>query len=343
MKRTMKALVYQGIGKPSVIREVEIPKPGKGEMLVKVESAGICGSDLHAAEHGFAPPDVVMGHEDTGQVVELGPGVTGWKEGDRVFGLGSRPCRSCEICARHEYMSCPNLVIQGYDASLPGGYAEYALCQADLSIRIPDEVGSFEAAAIEPMSVGLAGWRAAGVTPGSSILVVGAGAIGLSVLKWARFFGAVDAAVSEIVPARMKRAEQAGANVVIDASTSDNPVQEVKEKTGRTPKYIFECVGRPMLQKLINMAEPMSHLIVLGGSMATEEISSVSAVLKNLKATFSFGYDAPKDLQFTLRMLAEKRITVDPLITGTVGMDGLSEMFESLKKPNEHCKVLLTP
>lgn len=344
MKKTMKALVYQGMGKPSEIREVPIPIPGKGEMLVKVEACGICGSDLHAATHGFAPAGVVMGHEYTGYVVEKGPGVSGdWEEGDRVFGIGSRPCRSCEVCARHEYMKCPNLIIQGYDTTLPGGYAEYALCQADMSIRLPQEVSLYDAAAIEPMSVGLAGWRAANVALGSSVLVVGAGAIGLTVLKWSKFFGAVDVAVSEVVPARMERARQAGATVVIDASKNDNPVQVVKSETGRTPMYIFECVGRPILQKLISASEALSHIIVLGGSMVPEEIIPVSAVLKSLTIKFSFGYEAPKDLQFTLQMMAEGRISVDPLITGKVGIDGLAEMFETLQKPNDHCKVLFTP
>jgi (R,R)-butanediol dehydrogenase/meso-butanediol dehydrogenase/diacetyl reductase len=175
-------------------------------------------------------------------------------------------------------------------------------------------------------------------------LIIGGGTIGIAVLKWARFFGAVDVAVSEIVPARMERAKKAGATLVVDASKNDNPVQTVRKETGRQPMYIFECVGRPILQKLINTAENKSHIIVLGGSMASEEISSVSAVLKNLKMTFSFGYEVPKDLQFTLQMMAEGRITVDPLITGTVGLEGLQQMFdEILQKPNDHCKVLFTP
>lgn len=340
----MKSFVYNGVGKPSEIREVPRPLPGEGEMIVKVEACGICGSDLHAAAHGFAPPGVIMGHEYTGHVVDLGPGVSDkWKEGDRVFGIGSKPCRSCDVCARGDYMNCPNLIIQGYHPELPGGYAEYARCQADLSLRIPPEVSLFDAAACEPISVGLAGWRAAKVVPGSSVLVVGAGAIGLTVVKWARFFGAVDVAVSEIVPARMERAKQVGATVVFDASKNDNPVKSVQEEIGRIPMYIFECTGKPILQKLINMAVPKSHLVILGGSMEIEEISSVSAVLKNLNVTFSFGYEVPEDLQFSLQMMAEGQISVDSLITGRVGLEGLPEMFERLQKANEHCKVLLTP
>jgi (R,R)-butanediol dehydrogenase/meso-butanediol dehydrogenase/diacetyl reductase len=350
VEKTMKAFVYQGVGKPSEIREVPIPVPAEGELLLKVVACGICGSDIHAAENGFAAPGSVMGHEYTGHVVAIGPGVSSsWKEGDRVFGIGGRPCHKCPACKRGLYFNCPSLIMQGFDPRLTGGYAEYTLCMAEASLKVPDGLDLVEAAAVEPLSVGLAGWKLANVAPGGSVLVMGAGVIGMTVLQWARFFGAVDAAIyvtsraSSIPPVRLDRAKRNGATIVIDGSKDANPVQAVQDKTGRAPSYIFECIGKPMLQKIIDVAPSHGHIIVLGGSMQPEQISSLSAVLKSLRFSFSFAYEIPKDLAFTLQMMAEGRISAESLITGSVGFDELPEMFEKLMLPNEHCKVLLKP
>lgn len=349
MEKTMKAFVYQGVGKPSEIREIPIPVPEAGELLLKVEACGICGSDIHAAEAGFAAPGSVMGHEYTGHVVAVGPGVSSWKEGDRVFGIGGRPCRNCPACARGNYFKCPSFIVQGYDPRVPGGYAEYTVCMADSSLKVPEGLALVEAAAVEPLSVGFAGWKLANVAPGSSILVMGAGVIGMTVLQWARMFGAVDAGIhvtsraSSIPPVRLERAERNGATIVIDGTKDADPVQAMLNRTGRAPSYIFECIGKPVLQKIIDFAPHGSNIVVLGGSMQPEQISSLSAVLKSLKLSFSFAYEVPGDLAFTLQMMAEGRVTAKSLITGSVGFDEMPAMFESLMHPNEHCKVVLKP
>jgi len=348
--KSMKALVYQGVGKPSEIREIPVPVPAEGELLVKVEACGICGSDLHAAKNGFAAPGSVMGHEYTGYVVEVGPGVSAdWKKGDRVFGIGGKPCLKCPMCARGNYMSCPNLIIQGYDPRTTGGYAEYTLCIASASLKIPEGLGLMEAATVEPLSVGLSAWKLANVAPGSSVLVIGGGVIGMTILQWARFFGAVDEGVyvvprgGPITSSRLERARQNGATVVIDGTTEVDPVRIVQEKTGRTPSYIFECLGQPILQKIIDMAPHNGHIIVLGGSMQPEQISSLSATLKKLRFSFSFAYEIPNDLAFTLQMMAGGRISADSLISGTVGFSELPGMFQHLMGPSEHFKVMLKP
>ncbi len=350
MGKSMKAFIYQGVGKPSEVREIPVPVPGQGELLVKVEACGICGSDLHAAKHGFAAPGSVMGHEYTGHVVAIGPGVSpDWKEGDRVFGIGGKPCLKCPVCELGNYMACPDLIIQGYDPRSTGGYAEYTLCIAKASLRIPDGVNLMEAAAVEPLSVGLAAWKVANVAPGSSVLVIGGGVIGMTILQWARFFGAVDAGIyvvprgGPITSSRLERAKQNGATVVIDGTNEVDPVKIVQEKTGRPVSYIFECLGLPILQKIIDMAPHNSHVIALGGCMQPEQISSLSATLKRLRFSFSFAYEIPNDLAFTLQMMAEGRISGKSLITGTVGFDLLPDIFRELMGPSEHFKVILKP
>jgi len=209
-------------------------------------------------------------------------------------------------------------------------------------VKIPATLGFRDAATIEPLAVGLGAWKTAAPPAGASILIVGAGVIGLAVAKWARFFGAADIGISELVPARIERARKMGVGVVIDASQCDNPVAEYQRQTGRAPTVIFECVGRPIIHKLIEMAAVNTHLVLVGTGMQPEQFAVLSAALKRLRMTFAFSYE-PSDFPFVLRMLSEGRIDTEGLVTGTVRLDDVPEMFAALNKPNDHCKVLIEP
>ena len=148
---------------------------------------------------------------------------------------------------------------------------------AGLAIKISDKISDHDAATIEPLAVGLNAWRTAQVEPGASVLIIGAGVIGLALAKWARFFGAGDIAVSEMVPARLERARQMGVELLIDAAKDANPVAEFERITGRKPAVIFECVGRPMIDKLIAMAPSHTQLVMVGTGMQPENFTVVSA------------------------------------------------------------------
>jgi (R,R)-butanediol dehydrogenase / meso-butanediol dehydrogenase / diacetyl reductase len=198
------------------------------------------------------------------------------------------------------------------------------------------------AAMIEPMAVGLGAWKAAHVEAGASVLIIGAGVIGLAIAKWARFFGAGDVGISELVPARIARARQVGIDVVIDGTEHADSVAAYALQTGRKPAVIFECVGRPMIARLIEIAPPNAHLVMTGTGMQPENFTVVSAALKRLRMTFPLAYEAV-DFTFVNRMLASRRISVEGLITATVGLEDAAAMFQALGKPNDHCKVLITP
>ncbi len=339
----MRAAQFLEVGKPLRIAEVAKPSALPGGLVFKVKACGICASDLHAVEvPGLLQPGNVLGHEYAGEVVEVGPGAEGWSIGDRLIALPARPCGTCPACEGGRHSECSQVVMQGFDLRMPGAYAEYSTCMAGLAMKIPDGISDTQAAMIEPLAVGLGAWKAANVPAGASVLIVGAGIIGLAVAKWARFFGAGDVGVSEMVPARIARARDTGVDLVIDASQHADPVVEYERLTGRKPAVIFECVGRPMLARLIEVAPPGAHLVLVGTGMQPENFTVVSAALKRLRMTFPLAYEAA-DFPFVQRMLAAGRIVVDGLVTATVSLDEAPAMFERLGKPNDHCKVLITP
>ena len=339
----MRALQFLEVGKPLQLMEVPKPSAGPGGLMFKVKACGICGSDLHAAEvPGLLQPGSVLGHEYAGEVVEVGPGADGWKVGDRLVALPARPCGGCPECQAGRHSECSQIIAQGFDPRMPGAFAEYSTCMAGLAVRLSDALSDNDAATIEPLAVGFNAWKTAKVEPGASVLIVGAGVIGLSLAKWAKFFGAGDIGISEMVPARLERARSIGVEVVIDAAQHLNPVAEFKQRTGRTPTVIFECVGRPMISKLIEWAPPYSHLVLVGTGMQPESFTVVSAALKRLRMSFPLAY-VPADFHFVQRMLTAGRMAVEGLVTATVKLDEAPAMFERLGKPNDHGKVLITP
>ena len=291
---------------------------------------------------GLLQAGSVLGHEYAGEVVEVGPGVDGWKIGDRLTAVPARPCGACPECSAGVYAQCSAIIAQGFDPRMPGAFAEYSTCMAGLAIKISDILSDNDAATIEPLAVGLNAWRTAEIRPGASVLIIGAGVIGLAVAKWARFFGAGDIAISEMVPARIARARSAGTELLIDAAQHADPVLEFERQTGRKPTAIFECVGRPMIAKLIAMAPSYAQLVMVGTGMQPENFTVLSAALKRLRITFPFAY-LPGDFQFVQRMLTAGRVTVNGLVTNTVSLEEAPAMFEKLGKPNDYGKVLITP
>ena len=172
--------------------------------------------------------------------------------------------------------------------------------------------------------------------------MIGAGIIGITVAKWARFFGAEHVAISDLDSARLARAQLAGATTTIDASENSDPVQAFKSATGAAPDVIVECVGRPILQNLVDAAPIGAHIVAVGAAMVPEPISSVAAAQKKIRMTFSFGYTLD-DFNFILRMIDAGRLSTDELISRTVTLEEVPEAFAGLMQPNEHCKIMIEP
>ena len=206
------------------IQDRDRPTPGDDEVLVAIRDVGICGSDVHYYEHGrigdyVVEEPLVLGHESAGEVVEVGPDVDGLAVGDRVSLEPGVPCRRCAHCKRGEYHLCESVTFM---ATPPhdGAFAEYVAWPADFAYRLPESVSIREGALCEPLSVGIHACRRGDVGTGDTVLVTGAGPIGLLAMEAARAAGATDVIVSDVVDRKLDLAAERGADRTV------NPAEE---------------------------------------------------------------------------------------------------------------------
>jgi threonine dehydrogenase-like Zn-dependent dehydrogenase len=338
------------IANNGVLRIDDIPDPvaGPGEALVAVRACGICGSDLHALHHAeqlvetaleagapitFDPSrDYVMGHEFTGEVLELGPATEGVAvaPGDLVtsFPVAITPTGVEAVGA--------------YSNVYNGGYAELMRLTAGVCLKVPNGLDHRRAALTEPMSVGRHAVARAGVTPAEAAVVLGAGPVGLAVVAELQRLGVESIVVSDYSPRRREVALAMGASHAVDPRV-DAPMDVWLREDGKRVPVVFDAIGVPgTLTEAMRMAPPMSRVCVVGSCMENDTIRPLLPQSKQLTIIFSFAYD-PFEFGDTLRAIAEGEIDVAPMITGTCGIDGVPNAFDALSRPEEHVKVLVEP
>ncbi len=334
----MKAAAFKKQNEMAII-DVPQPKPGPGEVVLKVHNCGICGSDLHACQYGFGmPPDSIMGHEFCGEIYEIGAGVRDYTIGQRVAGLPFVSCGECDRCRRGMEIHCVKLKGLGL-GQLPGAYAEFVACSTGSLFRLPDNVSSREGALVEPLSVGLHAVKRSGVKPGDTVIVMGAGPIGLATLTWAKGKGAT-VVVSELAEGRAELARKLGADVVVNPN-DQHPADQVREMTGRSPDLVFECIGvKGTLEQAIGMVGPRGQVVVVGVCMEPDQIQPLQCIMKEVSVNFVLGYD-PADFDETINALASGKIKPQPMVTDVIAVDQVPEMFQALKRPGARAKVLV--
>jgi 2-desacetyl-2-hydroxyethyl bacteriochlorophyllide A dehydrogenase len=332
----MRAAVFHRPNEPLSIEDRQTPIARPGDIVMKVAFCGICGSDLHATEPSptSLEPGTVLGHEFSGTVTESAS--PDFQPGDRVIGLPLQECDECrpsgQGCRDRLGILCPRNRIIGLAASVPGAYAEYLRMPAHHALKIPDGLDLKYAALTEPLAVGAHAVRAAGNLLGARVLVMGAGPIGLAVTMFAQLAGAKQVVVSEIAAGRRAKAAAIGAKVVDPATEKPEPAE-----------IIFECVGVPgLLGQCIDLATLRGSIVVVGVCRGEDAIFPRVALRKELSIRFVLGY-TKDEFAMVLDMLASGRIDPAPLITGTIGLDELPAMFEALRKPGNHAKVLIDP
>ncbi|KUM37900.1 alcohol dehydrogenase AdhP [Pseudomonas sp. EpS/L25] len=254
MPKTMKAAVVTAFGQPLEFREVEVPTPGAGQVLVKIAASGVCHTDLHAAQGDWPVkpnPPFIPGHEGVGQVVAVGAGVTHVKEGDRV-GVPwlYSTCGHCEHCLGGWETLCESQQNTGY--SVNGGFAEYTLADAGYVGRLPDNVGFVEIAPILCAGVTVyKGLKMTDTRPGNWVVISGIGGLGHMAVQYARAMGLNVAAV-DVDDKKLDLARRLGAEVTVNARTQD-PAAYLKKEIGGAHGALVTAVSPKAFEQAIGM------------------------------------------------------------------------------------------
>jgi len=259
------------------IREIDMPVPKAGEVLVKLEYVGICGSDVHYFHDGrcgdaVVEGDFILGHECAGTVVGLGEGVTSHKIGDRVALEPGLTCGQCEFCKTGRYNLCPDVVFLA-TPPVQGCYENYIAFPANMAYKLPDNIGTKEGALIEPLAVGIHSANLGNVKMGDSVLILGAGCIGLVTLLACKAYGATDITVADVIPKRLEFAKNLGATRVINGAKTDVVAEIDKITGGAGIEKVFEAAGSPVTIAQTPHVVKRGGVIVLVGIAAQEEIS----------------------------------------------------------------------
>ena len=347
----MKALL---LSRNSHLELAELPQPNVGpdEVLVRVAACGICGSDVHGYDgsSGRRIPPIVMGHEAAGTVAFAGAKVAGYKTGDRVTFDSTVYCGECEFCRRGEANLCDGRQVIGVscgDYRRHGAFAEFVVVPARILYRLPGSFEFAEAAMLEAVSVALHAVRVSEAGAGDSVLVIGAGMIGLLILQAARAAGCGRVLVADVEATRLDLARQLGADETIHVSSTvsgTNLAPEAIQLTGgRGVDVSYEAVGRNATVSAAIDATRKGGTVTLVGNITPEVTlplqKVVSRQLRLLGSCASAG-EYPQAIE----MIADGRIKVKPLITAIASLEEGPQWFERLHagEPNL-MKVVLTP
>jgi (R,R)-butanediol dehydrogenase/meso-butanediol dehydrogenase/diacetyl reductase len=336
----MRAAVLQKKSEPLAIVDLDDPTPGPGELLVRVDSCGICGSDLHFSD-SYELPGLVLGHEFSGTVADRGPDVEGWATGTPLTALSVATCGRCDACLSGRVRKCQQASMIGIER--PGAYAEYLTVPAHNALALPDGFDTAIGALIEPLAVGLHAIERGRVAPYDDVLVIGAGPVGLAVIAWLEHLGVRSFVASAPSAARRDLASRLGA-AVVDPS-ADDVASRFAELTGRPPSVVIECVGVPgLLQQAVDHAAIDATVVIAGVCMQPDDLVPIIAMTKELDLRFAFYY-RQQDFDYAIDAIHRGRFDPRPLVTSEVGLDDLPARFDELKTPASHAdaKVLVRP
>jgi 2-desacetyl-2-hydroxyethyl bacteriochlorophyllide A dehydrogenase len=351
----MKAAMFYG-GKDIRIEEVPDPIPAAGEVLVEVKSAGICGSDLHGyrvrSERPWFPYPFMTGHELAGVVAALGPGVTGLKIGDRV---GIEPlhligCGECRWCREGHYEACPTRGTVDGVRRHSSGFAELDVAPESSCYPLPDELSMEAASILDVYACAVHVVHRVPVKPSYNVVVVGAGAIGLSAAEAYRALGARQVIVVDIVDHALARAREIAADEVINSMQVD-PVETVMDLTGgEGADIVIEAVGgwAPTFASDVHMVAHNGTLGIIGMYSVPQTLDSQEAMAKQMQITWINSYaawDGVPEFKIALDMMMAGRFQPLELITHRFPLQETAAGFAAATDKTESgaIKVLITP
>ncbi|MDI6743875.1 MAG: zinc-binding dehydrogenase [Thermodesulfovibrionales bacterium] len=325
------------------IHELKIPKPSRGEILVKIKSALTCGTDLKAFSRGHhvIPMPGVFGHEFSGIVAATGKGVKKFRKGDAIMAVHSAPCLKCRYCKKGLFNICENIM----ETKVLGAFAEYILLPEHIVkqnvFRKPKNLTFEEAAFLEPLSCVIHGMQGLNIKKGDRALIIGAGPIGLLHLLLLKNKGA-DVIISGFEKKRLALAKKLGA---VSAVTPDDLESEVKNFTGGLGvDYVFECTGQPAVwQSAVYYVRRGGTVILFGGcktgTTVTYDTSRLHYDEITLKGVFHF---TPADVKEAFNLLKKRKIPVSKLISGKYLLNDTEKAFLKLME-GEGIKYAIIP
>jgi len=340
----MRAMVFRGVGTPLSLETVPDPTPGEQELVLKVSRCGICGTDHHRTDEGLitVKPGTILGHEFSGEVVALGKNTTGFKIGDRVTALPYLSCNRCKYCVRGSPKFCSEMRNVGNN-ELAGAYAEYVVVGAPSTLKLPDQLSMEDGALIEPLAVGLRGVLRGGVKPGDKVLVIGAGPVGLATAYWAKKTGAAKVAVQASSTRRRQMALDLGADMFLVPEEGVAPADTAAAALGGPPDIVFEAVGAEgMIDQAIRSVRVQGVVVVLGVCSHYDRWAPLYGLHKEIDLRFSVVYDRAQ-YEVCIDAMEQGDVTPRAMVTETVGLEGMAEMFEALRNRSPQCKVMVAP
>ena len=347
---TMLAAVYRGVNDVR-LETVPVPKIGPGELLLRVHTCGVCGTDLKKIASGSHSAPRIFGHETSGVVAAVGGGVKNYEPGDRVVVFHHIPCRQCYYCRHKTFAQCPTYKKVGCTAGFEpsgGGFAEYVRVMDWIveqgTVKIPQGVSFEQACFVEPVNTCMKGIEALRLEPGETVLAIGQGPIGIILSVLARRAGAT-VITSDLYPERLRIAKSLGFKNLIDASQQD-AVGSVRHQTdGRGADAVILAVGsNALIRPAMDAARPGGRVLLFAQTQRGEVVVDPAAICVDEKVLVG-SYSASVDLQEeSVRFVMNREMDLEQLISHRFPLQDAARALELAAHPQPgSMKVVIQP
>jgi L-iditol 2-dehydrogenase len=343
----MKSLMLREYKQLEIV-DIPVPIPAPDEVLVRVKACGICGSDVHGYDgsSGRRIPPIVMGHEAAGVVAGMGSKVSGIQEGDRITFDSTIYCGRCAYCLRGEVNLCDRRQVLGVSTPeyrRPGAFAEYVLVPQRIMHRLPGDISFAEAAMVEPLAVAVHAVSLSEINENSTVLVVGAGMIGILVMQALRAANCSRIYISDIDDTRLRLAEQLGATATINAKKADTAAEIHGLTSGTGVDVALEAVGNSVaIKTAIDSLRKGGTVTLIGNISPTVEIPLQAVVSRQIRLQGSAASSG--EYARCIDLLARGAVRVKPLITAVTPLEEGPRWFERLHSGEPNLiKIILTP
>ncbi|UCD92139.1 MAG: zinc-dependent dehydrogenase [Methanobacteriota archaeon] len=326
------------------LEEMPTPEIGPGELLVKVIASGICGSDV-TEWYRIKKAPLVLGHEIAGDIVEVGDGVSGYKEGDRVFVSHHVPCGECRYCLDDHESCCDTLRTTNFE---PGGFSEFIKIP-EINVEkgtyhIPDEVSYEDGVFVEPLACVVRGQKFAKIGSGDTVLVLGSGIVGLLHIKLAKVNRAGRVIATDVNEYRLDAAVKSGADAVIDGR-EDVPAKVRELNEDRLADVVIVCTGAiPAIKQSLHSVDSGGTILFFAPTDPGTEIPIPFNELWREEITMVSSYaGCPEDIEEAMELLRSGDVKVEDMITHRLGLEETRKGFQLVEKAEDSIKVIIEP